>query len=77
MGFNHRQVAALLGDTDPSMVSHYEHGRALPSIEAALSLEIIFRTPVAFLFPRLYDQLKTRIREREDEDLTAGGHYTA
>jgi transcriptional regulator with XRE-family HTH domain len=71
MGFSHRQIASLLGDTDPSMVSHYEHGRALPSLEAALGLEIILRTPVAFLFPVLYEKLKASIRQREDEDMVA------
>ena len=52
MGFTQKQVARLLGHADASMVSHYEHGRALPPLAIALSLEIIYRTPVAFLFPQ-------------------------
>jgi hypothetical protein len=32
----------------------------------ALSLEIILRVPVAFLFPGLYDETKLRIRQAEE-----------
>ena len=66
MGFSQKQVARLLGHRDPSMVSHYEHGRALPPLTAALSLEIIYRVPVAFLFPAMYQERKLQIREREE-----------
>jgi transcriptional regulator with XRE-family HTH domain len=67
MGFSQKQVARLLGHRDTSMVSHYEHGRASPPLPTALALEIIFRVPVAFLFPGLYDDLKHRIRAMEEE----------
>ena len=67
MGFTQKHVARLLGHKDVSMVSHYEHGRALPPLPVALSLEIIYRVPVAFLFPGIYDALKSRIRSQEEE----------
>jgi transcriptional regulator with XRE-family HTH domain len=67
MGFTQKHVARLLGQHDISMVSHYEHGRAVPPLPVALSLEIIYRVPVAFLFPGLYDALKRRIRDYEEE----------
>jgi transcriptional regulator with XRE-family HTH domain len=66
MGFTQKQVARLLGHRDTTMISHYEHGRALPRLVAALGLEIILRTPVAFLFPGMYDDLKRRIRTQEE-----------
>ena len=66
MGFSQKQVARLLGHRDASMVSHYEHSRALPPLMVALSLEIIYRTPVAFLFPAMYDELKRQIRHEEE-----------
>lgn len=72
MGFTQRQVARLLGHADASMVSHYEHGRAQPPLAVALSLEIIYRTPVAFLFPAMYEELKRGIRSLE-ETLVASG----
>lgn len=68
MGFTQRQVARFLGQRDTSMVSHYEHGRSLPPLPVALSLEIVLRTPVAFLFPALYEELKRSIRQREETD---------
>jgi transcriptional regulator with XRE-family HTH domain len=70
MGFSQKQVARLLGHRDTSMVSHYEHSRALPPLAVALGLEIIYRVPVAFLFPSMYDALKRQIRH--DEECLAG-----
>ena len=67
MGFTQKQVARLLGQRDASMVSHYEHGRALPPLAAALALEIILRVPVAFIFPGMYDDLKHQIRKMEED----------
>ena len=72
MGFTQKQVARLLGQRDASMVSHYEHGRALPPLASALGLEIIYRVPVAFLFPGMYDELKRGIRQREESPLVPG-----
>jgi transcriptional regulator with XRE-family HTH domain len=66
MGFSQKQVARLLGHRDATMVSHYEHDRALPPLAAALGLEIIYRVPVAFLFPAMYGQIKGRIRKEEE-----------
>ena len=65
MGFTQKQVARLLGLRETSMISHYEHGRSFPPLAVALSLEIVLRTPVAFLFPELHDNLKRQIRETE------------
>jgi len=62
MGFTQKQVARLLGHRAASMVSHYEHGRSFPPLPVALTLEIILRVPVAFLFPEFYDEAKLRIR---------------
>jgi transcriptional regulator with XRE-family HTH domain len=67
MGFSQKHVAHLLGHRDTSMVSHYEHGRALPPLSAALALEIILRVPVAFIFPGMYDDLKHHIRKMEED----------
>jgi len=72
MGFSQKQVARLLGHRDTSMVSHYEHSRALPPLTVALGLEIIYRVPVAFLFPGMYDELRQRIRRSEEAIAGAG-----
>ena len=72
MGFTQKQVARLLGHRDATMISHYEHSRALPPVAVALSLEIVYRVPVAFLFPALYDELKLEIRRKEESFAGAG-----
>ncbi len=72
MGFTQKQIARLLGHCDTTMVSHYEHGRAFPPLAVALSLEIIYRVPVAFLFPSMYDALKGQIRKQEESFLAVG-----
>ena len=72
MGFTQKQVAQLLGHRDTSMISHYEHGRSLPPLPVALSLEIILRVPVAFLFPGLHNELKQRIRLQEEDSAGLG-----
>ena len=69
MGFTQKQVSRLLGYRDTSMVSHYEHGRSFPPLPVALSLEIILRVPVAFLFPGIYDEIKGRIRQMEEDSI--------
>jgi transcriptional regulator with XRE-family HTH domain len=66
MGLTQKQVSRLLGHRDASMLSHYEHSRALPPLVVALGLEIVYRVPVAFLFPAMYDELKRQIRNREE-----------
>ena len=72
MGFTQKQVARLLDHRDASMISHYEHGRAQPPLAVALNLEIVYRVPVAFLFPSLYDELKLKIRRKEESFAGAG-----
>jgi len=69
MGFTQKRVAELLGKSDATMITHYEHGRALPPLAVALSLEIIYRVPVAFLFPGMYEDLKRRIRADEESTI--------
>ncbi len=71
MGFTQYQVASLLGYHTAVDISQFEHGQKLPSLVMALKFEIVYRVPVAFLFPDLYLQLKDKLRARE-ERLTAG-----
>jgi transcriptional regulator with XRE-family HTH domain len=70
MGYSQRKAAQLLGHKSHAALSLYEHGRVLPTLVTALRLEIILRTPVAFLFPELYEALKQEIRA--DEERLAG-----
>ena len=65
--FSQKQVARLLGHNDTSMISHYERGRSLPPLLTALRLEIICRTPVAYLYGDLYRKMKDEIRTKEED----------
>jgi len=73
IGFTQKQVAELLGHANATMISHYESNRALPPLGVALSLEILYRTPVAFLFPGLHDDLKRSLREHEESLRASAG----
>ncbi len=66
MCFSQGQVAHLLGHRRRGLISAYEQGTTLPTLTLALRLEIILRTPVAFLFPDLHDDLKVKIRDEEE-----------
>lgn len=70
MGFTQRQVAEIIGYHSSADLSHYEHGRKLPSLVTALKLELVYRVPVAFLFPEVYHTLKQQLRDREERLLT-------
>ena len=66
MGFSQKRVARVLGLRRTSVLSRYERGVRAPGLINALKLEIIYRTPVAFLYGRLYRELKDEIRKREE-----------
>lgn len=59
------QVARLIRKTR-STVQRYEAGTLLPRLLTALQFEILYRTPVAFLFPMIYGDLRTRLRAEEE-----------
>jgi transcriptional regulator with XRE-family HTH domain len=67
MGFSQKRVANFLGFKRTNDISRYEHGGKLPGLINALKLEIVYRTPVAFLFPDLYEDLRKKIRQREEK----------
>ena len=66
-GYSQRRVMHLLGHQRHGSLSSYEYGHSLPELTTALKLEIILRTPVAFLFPDLYDGLRNEIRAKEEK----------
>ena len=60
-------MADLVGYHTPSEISRFERGERLPSLVMALKLEIVYHTPVAFLFPDLYLRLRESIRAKQEE----------
>ena len=65
-GLSQKQVAFLLGHKTASQLSRYEKGIKLPGLINTLKLEIIYRTPVSFIFYEHYQRLKNEIRSKED-----------
>ena len=59
-----KHIAYLLGQKNLDQVSRYENGSRLPTLQTALKLEIILGVPVRTLFPELYAELRSEIRER-------------
>jgi transcriptional regulator with XRE-family HTH domain len=77
MGFSQRTVSRLLGYKDATVLCMYERGHVLPPLAAALSLGIILRVPVEFLFGGLYDELRAKIREKEESQIRGSRqHHT-
>jgi transcriptional regulator with XRE-family HTH domain len=67
MQLSQKKVAWILGLKNVSVLSNYERGTSRPSLDRALGLEIVYRVPVAFLFPELYEEIRAKIRERESQ----------
>ena len=62
MGYTQREVATLLGYRSATHISDYERGKRLPSLEAAIRLEVVLCAPVAFLFPDIRRQAIEEVR---------------
>jgi transcriptional regulator with XRE-family HTH domain len=75
MKLSQKQVAHLLGLRNPAILSHYEKGTSLPSLRRAVALEAIYRVPIAFHFPHLYDHIRSEIRENEDRIYKSKQHH--
>lgn len=64
-GFSRKQVAHLLGYKSSSSIARIEQGARLPNSRTLLSLEILYRTPVAHLYAPLYAALRDTLRAKE------------
>ncbi len=67
-----QHVSKLLRHKTHAMLSQYESGKVRPTLTTALKLEIILRTPVAFLFPTHYELLRNGIRNDEEKLIGVG-----
>lgn len=64
-GLSRKQVAALLGYKSTSTVARIEQGKLIPPLRVLLGLEILYRTPIAYLYPQLYAALREELRAKE------------
>lgn len=63
-GLSQQDVAWILRAGDGSEISRYEMNRRLPTLETALSLEVLFGVPVGALFAGKRRHLALRIERR-------------
>ena len=60
-----RKTAARILQQDVRTLAAIEQGYWSPPLALALELEILYRVPVAFLYPTLYSKLRRTLRARE------------
>lgn len=56
-----KQMAALIGLKDRTMISKYERGHVVPSFEVAAKFQIIFDVNTADMFPRLFSEWRQEV----------------
>ena len=71
-GLSRKQVASLLGLQTTSTLIKYERGVHRPPLDTLLKLEILYRTPVAFLYSERYGELRRELRAVEEGGRDAG-----
>lgn len=64
-GLSQKKMADLMGFRTTSSISNYERGNKLPYLINLLKLEVICRTPIAFLFRGHIEKLKKEILKKE------------
>lgn len=67
-----KQVVSLIGGRSRSALSRWETGETLPNLITALKLEILYRVPIAFLYPELYRTLQSELRAQERAQVRGG-----
>jgi transcriptional regulator with XRE-family HTH domain len=66
-GLEQKQVELLIGQPKTGQISRYESGERIPSLETALKLEIIYKTPIRILFQTTFEQFQNEIDERRKQ----------
>lgn len=58
-------VEVLENEVSRFSLSRFETGNGLPPLRVALALEILYRIPIAFCYPDMYNEMRERIRKSE------------
>lgn len=64
-GLSRKQVAAILGYKATTTITKIELGKLIPPLAILLKLEILYRTPLGYLYPHLYATLRDAVRSAE------------
>src|SRR5262245_54590472 len=75
-GLGQKQVAFLI-EKSVDEVSRYERGIHLPELQTLLALEVVYGTPLRLLYHELYEQARTRIAERIENQEALRPKYQA
>lgn len=65
-GYLQKHVARLIGHRFTQMISQYENGTSLPTLETALMLEIILGIKLSEIYVDLYQELQLLVLQRAD-----------
>jgi transcriptional regulator with XRE-family HTH domain len=63
-GLSQRQLGELLGYVNEVQVSRHEKSEAVPPLGRVLGYHIVFRVPIAALFPRIYEDVREAVETR-------------
>lgn len=66
LGLTQEQVASALGLRRSKLLTRLEQDHRIPRFLTAIKLSAIYRVPIEFLFPQLYEKLRSEIRHREE-----------
>lgn len=58
-----KQVAALIGQTDRTMISKYEHGHVQPQFSTAAKFQIVFAARLEDIFPEEFKRFEREVEE--------------
>ena len=76
-GLSQRDIGEVLGYLSEGPVARHEDGRRLPSLQVALGYELIFRVPVAEIFPGLRDEVSRTVEKQLAQLEERLGEYSA
>lgn len=63
-GLTQRELADIIGLIARHQISTHERSTAIPSLLVALSYQVVFRIPVADLFPGLCGSIQDNVEQR-------------
>lgn len=76
-GLTQKRAAHLVGLKNRGSIARYERSQVVPSLSMALKLEILYRTPIAFLFPSAYEIIRIAVRSAEETGRRSEGRAKA
>ena len=66
-GLSQKDVAFVLSCSNGAKISRYEHFKQQPNLETAVTLEILFRTPVRTLFGGVSERVERKVIRRVEK----------